>query len=314
MFAQLTLPPIARLDWSESTRRQFFSTEPGAVSVLALVDPTSRKYLQLERALFERAIGLAACSCGPGLGPGASPAPSRSATSNASVATGSSGAAATGASTSAARVSPPRLEQQHGTLGRPSVPTKGPSPDHEVGSNETPLHLALFGTAPTSSSVAASAQRVLPVVPYLGASSVYLSNLFSRDLFAQKFMVIPADPVFVVLNCFDFVLIVPVSRVAAIFSELRRPPRGASDLRGDEGEHVAHVRRALYRRVLRLVDGDVDDERRRRIGGRLAIRHGDRQLHQMLVILPAARAHHSSQAPQSVRTARCCTSFVCFLR
>ena len=296
MFAQLTLPLIERLDWSESTRRQFFSTEPGAVSMLALVDPTSRKYLQLERAVFERAIGLAACSCcsGLGVGPGASPAPSRSATSNTSVATGSSGAAATDASTSVARVSPPRLEPQHGTLGRPSVPAKGPSPDHEVGPNETPLHVALFGTPPASSSAATSAQRVLPschisVRPSFACPTCPFS--------AQKFLTVPL--LFQLVQYLEF---------SSIVSELRRPPCGASDLCGGEGEYVAHVRRALRRRVLRLVDGDVDGERKRRIGGRLAIRHGDRQLHQMLVVLPAARAHHPSQATQSVSTARCCTS------
>ena len=186
---QLTLPPIERLDWSESTRRLFFSTGPGAVSVLALVDPTSPNYLQLERAVFKRAIGITTCSCGPGLGPGASPAPSRAAMPTTSVATGSSGTSAT--STLNSRVSPPRLEPQHGTLGRSGQTAKGPSQDHEMGASETPLHVALFGTPPAGSSAAVSAQRALPVVPYLGTYVVSMSDVSSRHKCAQKLRTSP---------------------------------------------------------------------------------------------------------------------------
>lgn len=146
------------------------------MSVLALVDPTSRKYLQLERAVFERAIGPAGSPFGPGLCLGASPAPSRSSMSSvAGASTGSSSSApgAAGTAPSASRVSPPRLEAQLSANGRSGsgVPAKGPSPDHETGPTETPLHVALFGTPPASSFTAASAHRVLPVVPYLGEFS-----------------------------------------------------------------------------------------------------------------------------------------------
>ena len=99
-------------------------------------------------------------------------------------------------------------------------------------------------------------------------------------------------------------------RISGVFPSapyLRRSPRGASNFRPDEGKHVAHVRHALHRRVLHFVVGHVDCERRQRSSGRLAVRHRDRQLHQMLVVLPAARAHHSAQAAQSVRI----THFYC---